>query len=389
MEAGGSIRYIRFSSSDGAMGQPAHTQAKPNQPTRMFGWCSSEWEKLSSWLLEVEMGMVWAVSGLSLISFIFTSIWYIDPALLTMVLQFQPAACTTVASSHLVGISNCTWTSCRHGCTSDIFKCWHILVNFTVVSGSRPIPPPWASISSLALPAPPPSNPTLPSRLYPNVRGCGYPPELQCEDFYSEYGSVDSKFPCWVSHMDPAIILTDLDLKKLKDEVMYSLVPLGMFILSTLYALCRLGVFSICNPLRCCPRPPDSTDKTRLTPKQLFRYKKALMVQKTEKLTDAANINIPPTIVEDMEAVAEPSNSRDNEQPVLLLDEDAEQQDTNHQPPPAMEADGGGGDGLGYQTNDFDNEDLRFNLEELSSVLEQLENHNVPSSYQQRSKHTK
>ena len=35
-------------------------------------------------------------------------------------------------------------------------------------------------------------------------------------DFYSEYGSVDSKFPCWVSHMDPAIILTDIDLKKLK-----------------------------------------------------------------------------------------------------------------------------------------------------------------------------
>ena len=81
------------------------------------------------------------------------------------------------------------------------------------------------------------------------------------------------------------------------------------------------------------------------------------MVQKTEKLTDAANINIPPTIVEDMEAVAETSNSRDNEQPVLLLEE---QQDTNHQPPPALEADGGGGgDAGGYPINDFDNEDLR------------------------------
>ena len=81
------------------------------------------------------------------------------------------------------------------------------------------------------------------------------------------------------------------------------------------------------------------------------------MVQKTEKLTDAANINIPPTIVEDMEAVAETSNSRDNEQPVLLLEE---QQDTNHQPPPVLEADaGGGGDAGGYQINDFDNEDLR------------------------------
>ena len=42
------------------------------------------------------MGVVWGVAGVSLISFIFTSIWYIDPALLTMVLQFQPATCTTV-----------------------------------------------------------------------------------------------------------------------------------------------------------------------------------------------------------------------------------------------------------------------------------------------------
>ena len=35
-------------------------------------------------------------SSLSIISFIFASIWYIDPVLLTMVLQFQAADCTTV-----------------------------------------------------------------------------------------------------------------------------------------------------------------------------------------------------------------------------------------------------------------------------------------------------
>ena len=51
---------------------------------------------MATWLLEVEMGVVWGVASLSIISFIFASIWYIDPALLTMVLQFQVADCTTV-----------------------------------------------------------------------------------------------------------------------------------------------------------------------------------------------------------------------------------------------------------------------------------------------------
>ena len=96
-------------------------------------------------------------------------------------------------------------------------------------------------------------------------------------DFFSEFGVLGSSFSCWVSHMDPEIALTELDLRKLKKEVMYSLLPLGSFILSTLYALCRLGVFTICNPLRCLPR---TLDKAKLTPRQLFRYKKALMVKK-------------------------------------------------------------------------------------------------------------
>lgn len=57
---------------------------------------STQWAHLTAWLLDVEMGVVWSVASLSIISFIFASIWYIDPALLTMVLQFQAADCTTV-----------------------------------------------------------------------------------------------------------------------------------------------------------------------------------------------------------------------------------------------------------------------------------------------------
>ena len=29
------------------------------------------------------------------------------------------------------GLSNCSWSSCREGCTRDIFSCHHILVEYT------------------------------------------------------------------------------------------------------------------------------------------------------------------------------------------------------------------------------------------------------------------
>ena len=83
-------------------------------------------------------------------------------------------------SAVLVGISNCSWTSCRHGCTADVYKCWQVLVNYTLVPLSAPIPPPWGALNSLAMTTTP-AQTHPPSRLYPNVRGCGYPPQLQCQ----------------------------------------------------------------------------------------------------------------------------------------------------------------------------------------------------------------
>ena len=58
--------------------------------------------RLGLWLLEIEMGFVWGVAGLSIIVFVFAAIWYIDPALLTLVLQFRQAECTTVDAAFLV-----------------------------------------------------------------------------------------------------------------------------------------------------------------------------------------------------------------------------------------------------------------------------------------------
>ena len=47
--------------------------------------------RLKRYLLEIEMGVVWGLAGLAMIIFVFASIWFIDPALLTLVLQFRLA----------------------------------------------------------------------------------------------------------------------------------------------------------------------------------------------------------------------------------------------------------------------------------------------------------
>ena len=60
------------------------------------GCLARQKNKMTAWLLEVEMGFVWCIASLAIIFFIFASIWYIDPALLSMILQFQPGNCTTV-----------------------------------------------------------------------------------------------------------------------------------------------------------------------------------------------------------------------------------------------------------------------------------------------------
>ena len=84
--------------------------------------------RLTEWLLEVEMGFVWGTAGLAIIIFVFAAIWYIDPALLTLVLRFRQAKCFTRNHDFLIGISNCSWTSCRLGCTREIYRCWQIQV---------------------------------------------------------------------------------------------------------------------------------------------------------------------------------------------------------------------------------------------------------------------
>ena len=65
-------------------------------------------------------------------------------------------------------------------------------------------------------------------RLYPNVKvtrrqhcdglsqlssqGCGYPPGLQCVPFFEEFGVPGQNFSCFVSSMDPGVVIHRLDI---------------------------------------------------------------------------------------------------------------------------------------------------------------------------------
>ncbi|ODM94729.1 Protein tipE [Orchesella cincta] len=68
----------------------------------------------------------------SLFAFLFLVPFVIDPAFTTIFMEFdpEPAFCQTVSLEQKEGSSNCNWTSCREGCTREVFQCKQIKVNY-------------------------------------------------------------------------------------------------------------------------------------------------------------------------------------------------------------------------------------------------------------------
>ena len=73
----------------------------------------------------------------SLFAFLFLVPFFIEPALKTIYMEFdpEPVNCETIEATFRVGLSNCNWTSCQEGCTKDLFECWHVHVRYKVPSG--------------------------------------------------------------------------------------------------------------------------------------------------------------------------------------------------------------------------------------------------------------
>lgn len=58
---------------------------------------------------------------LSVFTFLFLIPFVVDPAISTIIADYDPVPVTCVVIDHIYaeGIKNCTWSSCREGCTSS------------------------------------------------------------------------------------------------------------------------------------------------------------------------------------------------------------------------------------------------------------------------------
>ena len=75
------------------------------------------------------------------------------------------------------------------------------------------------------------------ARLQPNVKGCGYPPDVECNgQFAPTYGVVGENFSCFYSTVDPTLVITHLDIERVRTDLVYCLtIPVFLFAVSVVY----------------------------------------------------------------------------------------------------------------------------------------------------------
>ncbi|CAH1121417.1 unnamed protein product [Ceutorhynchus assimilis] len=199
----------------------------------------------------------------SLFSFLFLVPFVIDPAFTTIFMEFdeKPAFCVTVKIQRLLGASNCSWTSCREGCTKDIYDCTQIFVTYKILPNDTYANTSlsWSTMATVESPFARHEKALLDdydyesetftglqpntsewhyreARLLPNVKGCGYPPSLNCSNWLKNYTTVGTNFSCYYSKIDPGLVMSDLNMIQVYMNLVYAMcIPIPSFIVSVIY----------------------------------------------------------------------------------------------------------------------------------------------------------
>lgn len=153
---------------------------------------------------------------------------YVDPAISTLTSDFieNPTWCTTTRRDDVVGLMNCSWSSCREGCTSDLYRCTHIYVTYIIETSNETM---FANLSTAitasidndmqqARTLMQTASHTISNMtdivhsdeaiLLVNIKGCGYPPSVQCKNFSDLYGEEGTVFPCYYSRINRTLVMT-------------------------------------------------------------------------------------------------------------------------------------------------------------------------------------
>lgn len=139
------------------------------------------------------------VAFISVFAFLFLIPFVVDPAINSILADYESEPVTCVATEHVYteGLRNCSWASCREGCTSSATRCHQILVNYSRLPfrESRISPPTHWDVTD--------------TRFLINAEGCGYPPSVNCSEFARQYGysTAGTLFPCYYSRSYPEIVV--------------------------------------------------------------------------------------------------------------------------------------------------------------------------------------
>ena len=175
-------------------------------------------------------------------AFLFLVPFVLDPAISTLMHEFvdSPVTCRVSQVEVKHGKSNCKWSSCREGCTADMFQCYQVSSNLSDemnmwrnsgLSDLEVLSQLQVRVQYARIPY---KNDTHASSipdsewvqltrwdqleekvmhdtpLLVNIKGCGYPPDIACALFASNYETIaenQNTFPCFYSKLNPWIVL--------------------------------------------------------------------------------------------------------------------------------------------------------------------------------------
>lgn len=181
--------------------------------------------------------------------FLFLVPFVLDPAISTLMHDFveEPVHCKVVTYSLKFGKRNCTWASCREGCTAAIFKCHQIRVTYSLEDYKNGTDindiDTWENLDRIEKEINPetdePTGKTLLIRDTPlliNIKGCGYPPGVDCDEYadrYNNHSLNNETFPCHYSKMNPWIVMSAYSRSDTMSGILCSiLIPNILFVLS-------------------------------------------------------------------------------------------------------------------------------------------------------------
>ncbi|CAO1410089.1 unnamed protein product [Diamesa serratosioi] len=199
---------------------------------------------------------------------------YVDPAVATLFSEFieRPTLCVTTRREDLTGLLNCSWSSCREGCTSDVFKCSHIYVQFVeliddFVNFTYPYNATAAELANFTTEIEKSPNESV---LQVNIKGCGYPPKIQCKNFTEKYGYEGAIYPCFYSQKNKTVVMATYNRDdQLTTIIHFFIVPFIVSIIASI-GLCVMHCNCSCKKERPKYRRPrvenlsDSSISTRV-----------------------------------------------------------------------------------------------------------------------------